>query len=140
MWMVLGLALAIAEAHIPMNFFLLAFGLGGLVVGALTGLGWGGPPWLQWLGFTVLSVATAVVLNRTLARSSATRFDRIRELDNLVGETAVVSEDIAQNGVGRAELRGTPWTARGDGGQALARGTRCRVARVEGLTIWLRPE
>jgi membrane protein implicated in regulation of membrane protease activity len=69
MWMLLGLFLAIAEAQIPTNFFLLAFGIGGLIVGALVGLGWGGPAWLQWLLFTVVSIGTVVIAQRTLSRA-----------------------------------------------------------------------
>ena len=43
-------------------------------------------------------------------------------------------------GIGRAELRGTTWSARGVDGAALARGTRCRVDHIDGLTLWLRAE
>jgi membrane protein implicated in regulation of membrane protease activity len=42
--------------------------------------------------------------------------------------------------VGKAELRGTPWEARSATGGALAKGQRCRVERVEGLMLLLRPE
>jgi membrane protein implicated in regulation of membrane protease activity len=51
-----------------------------------------------------------------------------------------VLEDIPAGGIGRAELRGTTWTARGADGIPLSRGTRCRVDRVDGLTLWLRAE
>jgi membrane protein implicated in regulation of membrane protease activity len=136
MWMILGLALAIAEAHIPMNFFLLAFGIGGLIVGALTGLGWLGEPWTEWLTFTVASIATVVVAQRMLARAEPVH----HRVDDLRNESAVVIEDVPANGVGRAELRGSTWGARGVDGLALARGTRCRVQRVDGLTLWLQPE
>jgi membrane protein implicated in regulation of membrane protease activity len=135
MWMILGLVLAIAEAQIPTNFFLLAFGIGGLIVGALVGLGWGGPPWLQWLGFTLVSIAAVLVSKRTL-----TRVDSGHVVDDLRREAALVIEDISAGGIGRAELRGTTWSARASDGVALARGTRCRVERVEGLTLWLRAE
>lgn len=132
-WIVLGLVLAIAEAQIPTNFFLLAFGIGGLVVGALVGIGWGGPPWLQWLEFTLISVGAVLVFKRTLTRSD----DVTRSVDDLRRESAVVIEDIPAGGVGRAELRGTTWGARGVDGAAIARGTRCRVERIDGLTLWL---
>ena len=56
------------------------------------------------------------------------------------GETALVTEDVAPGGVGKAEMRGTSWTARTSAATLLARGQRCRVERVEGLTLWLRPE
>jgi membrane protein implicated in regulation of membrane protease activity len=135
MWTVLGLALAIAEAQIPTNFFLLAFGVGGLVVGALVGLGLGGPPWVQWLTFSVTSVAAVLVFKRTLTQN-----DVSHTVDDLRRESAIVIEDIPAGGIGRAELRGTTWGARGADGAALARGTRCRVERVDGLTLWLRAE
>jgi membrane protein implicated in regulation of membrane protease activity len=136
MWMILGIVLTIAEAQIPTNFFLLAFGIGGLIIGALTGLGWIVTPWLEWLTFTLASVAALVGLQRTLSRPETTG----RTVDDLTRETAVVMDDVPAGGVGRAEMRGTPWSARGVDGAAIARGTRCRVTRVDGLTLWLRPE
>ena len=136
MWMLLGLVLAITEAQIPTNFFLLAFGVGGLIVGALVGLGWGGPSWLQWLLFTLVSIGTVVIAQRTLSRSVETS----HQVDDLRRESALVLEDIPAGGIGRAELRGTTWTARGADGVPLSRGTRCRVDRVDGLTLWLRAE
>jgi membrane protein implicated in regulation of membrane protease activity len=137
MWMIVGLVLAIAEAQIPTNFFLLAFGVGGLIVGALVGLGWGGPSWLQWLIFTLASIVALVVFNKTVARSGDAPEPTV---DDLRRELAVVIEEIPPSGVGRAELRGTTWGARGVDGIGIARGTRCRVERVDGLTLWLRPE
>lgn len=133
--MILGLMLAIAEAHIPTNFFLLAFGIGGFAVGALTGLGWLGEPWTEWLTFTLVSIAAVVVAQRTFSRAEPTH-----RVDDLRNESAVVIEEIPSGGVGRAELRGSTWGARGIDGTAIARGTRCRVERVDGLTLWLQPE
>ena len=135
MWMILGLVLAIAEAQIPTNLFLLAFGIGGLIVGALVGLGYGGPQWLQWLVFTLVSIGAVLVSKRTL-----TRADNGHQVDDLRSEPALVIADIPADGVGRAELRGTTWSARSSGGVALGQNTRCRVERVEGLTLWLRAE
>jgi len=141
LWVVLGLLLAVAETQIPTNFFLLAFGLAAAVVGALAAIGFAGPAWLQWLLFSGLSVIVLVVFSRTLRRSTPAHWDATRELDNLVGEPAIVTDDITDNGVGRAELRGTTWAARSaGGGTTLTRGTRCRVERVDGLTLWLRAE
>ena len=56
------------------------------------------------------------------------------------GERALVTEDVAPGGVGKAEMRGASWTARTAGAVVLARGYRCIVERVEGLTLWLRAE
>lgn len=134
-WMILGIILAVAEVQIPTNFFLLGFGVGGLVVGVLVGIGLGGPAWLQWLAFSVISTVAVVAFQRALGRD-----DGARTITDIAGETAVVTEDVPANGVGRAELRGTTWTARGAAGTPIARGTRCRVERMDGLTLWLRPE
>jgi inner membrane protein len=42
--------------------------------------------------------------------------------------------------VGKAEMRGTSWNTRNVSDQTIARGQRCRVERVEGLTIFVRAE
>lgn len=146
LWLVLGLILMGGEALTPGGFFVIFFGVGALVVGALAGLGMGGPPWLQWLLFSVISVGSLalfrgklVALTRT-QRAPSKGADAGTELDTLVGEVVVPGEDLGPGAVGRAELRGTTWTVRNDGGQALARGQRCRVARVDGLTLFIRGE
>jgi membrane protein implicated in regulation of membrane protease activity len=37
-------------------------------------------------------------------------------------------------------MRGSSWSARTVGAEALKPGQRCRVEKVEGLTLWLRAE
>lgn len=61
-------------------------------------------------------------------------------VDALVGEVGVASEDLAPGKIGRVELRGTPWSARNMTSAVLARGARCRVVRVDGLTVEVEPE
>ena len=51
------------------------------------------------------------------------------------------SEDpLARGGVGRVELRGTAWSARNVSDHVVRRGVRCRVVRVDGLTVHIEPE
>jgi membrane protein implicated in regulation of membrane protease activity len=59
------------------------------------------------------------------------------EVDSLIGETAVILEPVPNGGVGKVELRGTSWSARNVDGTALPAGRRCRVQRVDGLTLWI---
>jgi membrane protein implicated in regulation of membrane protease activity len=61
-------------------------------------------------------------------------------VDSLVGETALVLDDIPASGFGKVELRGTAWNARNGGSASLSRGQRCTVERVEGLSLWVRPQ
>jgi inner membrane protein len=137
-WVLGGLVLLVAEVALPGGFFAIFFGAGAIMVGSLKALGWDGPPWAEWLVFSALSVSSLAFFRRPLMR----RFDLStgRKVDRLEGEVALVTEVVAPGGAGKAEMRGASWTARTAGGETLATGRRCRVERVEGLTLWLRPE
>lgn len=137
-WMLLGLGLLLGEALTPGGFFLLFFGVGGLAVGALVWAGLGGPAWLQWLLFTVLSLACLIPLRARLLRR--VQAGAAQAVDTLVGETATALEDLGPGQVGKAELRGSSWNARNAGSRPLACGARARVLRVDGLTLWLEAE
>jgi membrane protein implicated in regulation of membrane protease activity len=134
-WIVLGLGLLVAEMLIP-GLFLLFFGLGALLVGALVLLGAGGPKELQWLLFSGFSLGALALLRRRLR----SRLARKPVVDSLVGELAVPLEDLPAQATGKAELRGSAWSARNDADVPLSRGQRCQVVRVEGLMLWIRPE
>jgi membrane protein implicated in regulation of membrane protease activity len=53
---------------------------------------------------------------------------------------ALAVAPIAAGGFGRAELRGSTWSARNVGATALAAGERSRVVAVQGLELEIRPE
>lgn len=139
-WVTLGLVLAMLELAVPTNFFLLFFGIGGIVVGFLSLGGLTGPAWVQWLLFTVISVLSVVLFRGPLLR----RFHRDdwmrRPVDALTEDIATTLEDIAPGSIGRVELRGTPWSARNVGAGVLSKGQRCAVQRVDGLTLYIVPE
>ena len=61
-------------------------------------------------------------------------------LDSLVGEQVVLLGDLPAGGETKAELRGSPWNARAVSGIPLSTGQRCRVERIDGLTLWVRAE
>jgi membrane protein implicated in regulation of membrane protease activity len=138
LWVLGGLALLVIEVTTPGGFFAVFFGLGAILVGLVRALGWSGPAWLEWLLFTLLSVVSLLLFRRPLMHRFHLSSGPL--VDRLEGEGALVVEDVPPGGVGKAEMRGTTWTARTAGETALARGLRCRVERVEGLTLWLRAE
>jgi len=135
-WVILGIALLVVEMVAPGGLFALFFGIGAIAVGALVGLGIGGPASLQWLLFAVLSLVLLGAFRRRLRGKLGAPGLRAE----LAGEVATVIAAVPAGGVGRAELRGTPWEARAAGAEPLAVGQRCRVERVEGLTLVIRPE
>jgi inner membrane protein len=137
-WILLGLFLLLAELVTPGGFYIIFFGVGAVVVGVLAGFNAAGPLWFQFILFLILSVLTLWLFREKLLQ--LTQGERRENVDSLVGETAVATEEIHLNAVGKAELRGTSWNARNVGDKPLTRGQRCIVERVEGLTIFVRAE
>ena len=138
-WVVLGLALVALELATPGGFFVIFFGLSALLVGLLEVIGLASRDWVQWVLFPVIALAALAIFRDPLLRWMRTR-DRADDVDSLVGQVAVVAGDIAPGQHGRAELRGTGWSARNVGTTLLAAGQRCRVVAVEGLMLDLRQE
>lgn len=138
-WVLVGLGLLGLEVLTPGGFFVLFFGLAALVVGALAGLGLTGPAWLQWLLFSVLAVGSLVLFRKRLVARLRASGGAVMT-GGLIGDVAILLDDLAPGAVGKAELRGTAWSVRHDGPEPLPRGLRCRVERIEGLMLHVRPE
>jgi len=139
LWILLGLALLGAELLTPGGFYVLFFGAGALVVGLLVALDLGGPTAVQWLLFSLGSIGALVLFRQRLLDLFGSPAGG-REVDSLRQDVAILLDDLAAHAVGRAELRGTTWTVRNAGATALPAGQRCRVERVDGLTLWVIPE
>jgi membrane protein implicated in regulation of membrane protease activity len=140
LWLVLGLLLVGVEMLTPGGFFVIFFGAAAILLGVLASVDAAGPTWTQWLLFSVLSVGSLAVFRKPLMRRFRLGETSTPPVDSLVGEACVVLEPPAADGYGKVELRGATWTARSVGNAALARGQRCRVERVDGLTLWVRAE
>lgn len=137
-WIFLGLALAGAEMLSPGGFYLLFFGIASIIVGALAGLEVVTAAWLQWLLFSGLAVLSLLLLRGPLLRMAQSR--PAQEMDSMVGEAAVLMEDLQPGHTGKAELRGSTWSARNVGTSSLSVGQRVTVEKVDGLMLWVRPE
>lgn len=140
LWIFLGLVLLGVEMMMPGGFYMLFIGLAALTVGALAGLHLVGEAWVQWLLFSVLSLGSLLVFREPLRRLTQLRSPTDDVANGVVGELALVQEDLAPGAFGKAELRGTVWSAKNAGPSLLKKGARGRVARVDGLTLWLQSE
>jgi membrane protein implicated in regulation of membrane protease activity len=138
-WLVLGLVLVVSEMATAGGFYIIFFGIGALAVGILAGFNLAGPPWMQLLLFSLISVASLVLFRGKLLKTVQTD-PQLPTVDLLVGEVAVAAEDLAPGAMGRVELRGAAWSARNDATVFVARGARCRVTRIDGLTLHIEPE
>jgi membrane protein implicated in regulation of membrane protease activity len=139
-WMVLGLALLGAEMTTPGGFYILFFGLAALVVGTLTGLNLIQTDWLQWLLFSLIAIVSLLLFRGPLLARISNQRKGQPDIDSMVGETVIPLEALAVGDTGKAELRGTTWTAKNVGSSRLHKGQRGKVARVEGLTLWITSE
>jgi inner membrane protein len=136
-WMLVGLVLLAGEMLIPGGLFALFFGLAALLIGTLVGMGVGGPNWLQWLLFALLSIVSLLLFRGPVLTRLKIRQPTPSRLDTLVGEMVTLRDDLPPDAIGQAELRGTVWTVQNGAGGTLHRGQRCRVQRVDGLTLWV---
>src|SRR5919112_5377670 len=121
-WLLLGLILLGAEIATPGGFYILFFGLAALIVGGLAGLNLLNTAWLQWLLFSVLSMISLFLFRNSLLVWMKAREPAGPDVDSLVGEMAVLAEDVPPGEVGKAELRGASWNARNAGPTLLAKG------------------
>jgi membrane protein implicated in regulation of membrane protease activity len=138
-WLALGLILVALEMAASGGFYVIFFGVAAIAIGGLHLFDLAGPAWFQLLLFSVLSVGSLLLFRNPLLRLM--KLDTPGEdVDSLVGETAIPSEEIGPGAVGRAELRGTVWSARNVGSTPLSRGQRCRVVRVDRLMIFIESE
>jgi membrane protein implicated in regulation of membrane protease activity len=138
-WLAVGLVLVALEVAMTSGFYMLFFGVAAIVISVLSLLGLAGPPWVQFLLFSVLSVVSLLFFRSPLLRWM--KLDRASpDIDSLVGEEGVALDDIPPGELARVELRGTVWSARNSSAAALPKGHRCVVVRVDRLTLIVTPE
>ncbi len=138
-WVVAGFVLLALELASPGGFYLFFFGCGALAAGVLAAAGLAQPLWLQGVLFTVLSMVSLLTFRRPLLKKMQAGASDV-EIDSLVGERAWVRDEIVPSGMGKAELRGSTWNARNAGETPLGPDQSCLVEKVEGLTLWVRPD
>jgi inner membrane protein len=139
-WAILGIACMVIEVHLTQDFTLFCVGIAAFVVTAVAAFAVDLPYWSHWLLFSALSVVVLLTVRKPLLGRLRPDRGRNADFDYLLGEVATPSEDLAGNGVGKAELRGSVWTVRNAEPTNLSKGQRCRVTRIEGLTLWIKPE
>jgi membrane protein implicated in regulation of membrane protease activity len=140
LWLFLGLILLGIEIMTPGGFYILFFGLAALVVGAAAGFHIVAAEWAQWLLFSVLSITSLLLFRNPLRRLTEVTPPKEDVADGVIGEMALIQEDLAPGAYGKAELRGTVWNVKNTGTVPLTKGQRGRVIQVEGLTLRIERE
>jgi membrane protein implicated in regulation of membrane protease activity len=139
-WATLGLLLLGTELFVPVDFFVFFLGVAALGVSGAAAVGLVTATSGQLLLFSVLAILAMFGLRGPLVARLRRTQDMGVGVETLVGEVAVLLAPLAPGDVAKAELRGTTWSVRSEHGEPLPAGRRCRVQRVEGLVLWVRPE
>jgi membrane protein implicated in regulation of membrane protease activity len=140
LWCIFGCVLLMVELVVPGGFVLLFFGFGALLTGAVVSLGVVPIDWVQWLLFSVCSVALLLALRTKLRAFIDRRHGPVKDINGMVGLVGNAVGEIAPHQVGQLELRGAHWTARNMGQGSITSGQRCVVHQVDGLVLIVKPE
>lgn len=139
-WMVAGIGLLGVEMFvIDAQFYLVFVGLSAAAVGLLGLFGVDLPYWAQWLVFSGLALGAMLAFRRRLYEMVRNRSGHVEERLT-VGDRVVVASRLEPGETGRVEYRGSSWQARNSGEAPIEAGREAVIARVDGLTLHVRPE
>jgi membrane protein implicated in regulation of membrane protease activity len=139
-WLVLGIALLGVEMFvIDAQFYLVFIGLSAAVVGLLGLVGVGLPAWAEWLVFSGLAIVAMLAFRRRIYEMVRGQPGRVEERLT-VGDRVLIADRLEPGQSGRVEYRGSSWTARNTGAQAIEAGREAVIAQVDGLTLHVKAE
>lgn len=139
-WFLVGLLLLLAELITP-GFVVIFFGVGAWVTALLIALGLLPTFNAQLLTFMIASVVS-LLLFRKKGKSlfegrRAGGYGANESVDSIVGEKAVVVEEITPRTTGKVEYNGSHWQAEAE--VAIAKGTAVTILERRNLTLIVKP-
>lgn len=137
-WVLAGFALLLCEVLTPGGFFIIFFGAGAIGVGVLKAAGVVTSLTMEGILFASISVAGLVLFRRPLQQEFKELTPNL-PVDEITAETATALETIPAGGIGKVELRGTSWNAQNVTPEPIEKSQRCRIERVDGLMLYVRP-
>ena len=131
-WILIAAIFVVAEIFTA-GFFILWFGIGAAIAGVLALLG-ARIAW-QWLAFVIISALLFAVSRRFAERFTKKQPPGVGA-DRFVGKIGVVLEDIDNiNNTGRVRIDKDEWRADSETEEAIAKGTRVVVTRLDGTHL-----
>lgn len=131
-WFVLFIGLLLFEV-VTFGLYTVWFAIGAL---AATGISMGGGPiWLQFVVFFVLSLLLLLAV-----RPFATKYFNISRtktnVENMIGKMVMVTKEIDNwKSQGEVTYEGMPWSARSTDGTVISEGSQARIEAVEGVKV-----
>jgi len=134
-WFLIGLALLIMEFVLP-GLIIAFFGVGAWIVALvclITDIGIN----TQLIIFIVSSVLSLLCLRKWLKGiflgHTVSKQDLKQNLEEFIGQRAVVKENITPKAGGKVEFHGTNWEARAD--EEIAEGTVVKIVGNDNITL-----
>ena len=133
-WMIIGALLLGSELlGVDAAFYLVFIGLAAMATGLLELAGADLEPWMQWILFSIISVAFMVIFRKKLY--ARLRGGGVGYEAGPAGEIVTVEQALQPGQSGRMSYRGADWTIVNDSDQPISAGQRVRISRVDGLKL-----
>ncbi|MFZ1100295.1 MAG: NfeD family protein [Steroidobacteraceae bacterium] len=137
-WVIAGAILLGAElTFVNAQFYLVFVGSAAILVGmaaAAAALA----PWLQWALFAVLAIGSMVTFRSRIYRSFRPALPQMHI--GPAGGLITLKDSLGARESCRAEYGGAFWTVRNDSDTPIPSGGRARIARVQDLTLFVKPD
>ena len=132
-WLIAFILFVVGEA-VTVGLVAIWFAVGAL--GALAAAALGGGLWLQIVIFLLLSALSLMLLKPLSRRWMAGHKAARTNADRVIGETALVTEDIDNTmATGQVQVDGQIWTARSAHGVVIPAGSRVKVLSIQGVKV-----
>lgn len=105
---------------------------GGALGGCITAIA-GAGPLAQVIVFIIVSVIL-IIATRPFKKKLDQKIQKTN-VDTVIGQTALVEEEIKPGQTGRVRLDGKIWTAKGIGDEAIPAGLQVTVKEIQGVTL-----
>jgi membrane protein implicated in regulation of membrane protease activity len=115
----------------PTHFFFLCVAIG--AIGAAIAAFFTAIPWVPWVVFTVVTVVLFPMMI-PLARFLFTPRPYPSNVDELIGEKALVVEEVTSHTPGTVKVRSETWRAVSEG-ETISKDTWVQVVRVDGTRL-----
>jgi inner membrane protein len=137
-WIIAGAILLGAElSFVNAHFYLVLIGSAAILTG-LVSLVLPLAEWLQWALFAVLAIGSMVTFRNRLYRRFTHAMPKVDT--GPTGGLITLQVSLGAGESCQAEYGGTFWTVRNDSDATIPSGSRARIARVQDLTLLVRPD
>lgn len=135
-WILIAVIFATIEA-LTLGLTTIWFSVGALAASLIALIG--GPIPLQLAVFLAVSIIL-LYFTRPLAEKRLKVGHEKNSLEQIIGQTALVTKDILPHSTGQAKLNGQIWTAVSADHQVMEKGKEVTVVRIEGVKLVVSPK